>query len=686
MNFLIDAINYLSKRGRHSVKVQQLGKKFVNLAPTDKADEDWIYFSALNKALEDPDVYNIALTGPYGSGKSSVIKSFIKRRKKPVLEISLASFLPETDSISTKVSKQEIERSILQQMLYGSDANRLPLSRFKRIRAPRRWNWVVSLAILLGCIALWHLFQSRGEVLSGDFFKPIDLTNWLNLSTAAFGFAFLWYGLHRTYLKSFGVSLKSISLTDVEITPEKAEEESILNRHLDEIIYFFQSTNYDLVIIEDLDRFDNPDIFVTLREINSLVNANFGVKKKVRFLYALRDDIFTNTDRTKFFEFIVPVIPIINHSNSIDKVLEEGHRLSIESKLDKQFLREVSRYLNDLRLIKNIFNEFVTYSENLGPEGNDSLDPNKLLAILIYKNVQPNDFEKLHQQQGALAALLSRYEEFVSGAERIVRAEILEIENSAQEAEMQMPKTVAELRKIYAMAVFQKMQAGHTIVRLESMMIPITELASHERFEDVLASRSLHSRTAQGHQAQLDLSKLEPEVDPEKTYLERKAEIELRSADGRKKSALRIRDLRSRIAAIRTDKFGDVIRANASHATDCFSGLGESEDLVKFLIFEGFLDDTYYQYISLFHSGRLSPNDNKFLIQIRSFNNPDPDFKLDNKAEVIAMMRDEDFGQSYILNRHLVDEMLGDVVVYNGHINKAVRYIAENFAQCVECH
>ena len=39
--------------------------------------------------------------------------------------------------------------------------------------------------------------------------------------------------------------------------------------------------------------------------------------------------MFVNTDRTKFFEFIIPVIPIINSSNSIDKVLEQGQRLEI---------------------------------------------------------------------------------------------------------------------------------------------------------------------------------------------------------------------------------------------------------------------------------------------------------------------------------------------------------------------
>ena len=55
------------------------------------------------------------------------------------------------------------------------------------------------------------------------------------------------------YIASFGISLKSISLKDIEITPKAATEESILNRHLDEIIYFFQSTQYDLVVIEDLE-------------------------------------------------------------------------------------------------------------------------------------------------------------------------------------------------------------------------------------------------------------------------------------------------------------------------------------------------------------------------------------------------------------------------------------------------
>lgn len=381
--------------------------KFIDLAPTEKADEAGVYSEALLYATGNPRVSNIALTGPYGSGKSSIIKSFLKKYRRPVLQISLAAFLPEAAASGGAVSKQEIERSILQQMLYGAGANQLPLSRFKRIKSPSRWSILLSLYAILGAVACWHLVQNRDDVINGKFFLPLSGGKWPNFLWFAVGASFLWLTVYHIYKASFGVSFKSISLKDIEVTPTTLNQESILNRHLDEIIYFFQSTHYDLVVIEDLDRFNNSDIFVTLREINSLVNGNAGVKRTVRFLYALRDDMFVNTDRTKFFEFIIPVVPIINSSNSIDKVLEQGKRLSLDSRLDGQFLREVSRYLNDLRLIQNIFNEYAIYVANLEADDDNILDTNKLLAILIYKNVFPKDFDSLHRGKGNLAKILA---------------------------------------------------------------------------------------------------------------------------------------------------------------------------------------------------------------------------------------------------------------------------------------
>jgi hypothetical protein len=657
--------------------------RFVDLAPTDKADEAGVYSAALTEATNNPRVMNIALTGPYGSGKSSIIKSFLKSYKRPVLQISLAAFMPEAVSTGAAVGRQEIERSILQQMLYGADANHLPLSRFKRIQSPGRWSGFASLFIVVGIVALWHLIQKREAIMTGAFFSPLDATNWYNLLAFGIGGLFLWVVFHHIYVASFGISLKSISLKDIEITPKAATEESILNRHLDEIIYFFQSTKYDLVVIEDLDRFNNADIFVTLREINSLVNANAGVKRPIRFLYALRDDMFVNTDRTKFFEFIIPVIPIINSSNSIDKVLEQGKRLSLEKRLKPQFLREVSRYLDDLRLIQNIFNEYAIYVANLEPKGETNLDANKLLAVLIYKNVFPSDFENLHRGRGNLTGILHAYDQLVTASEDKYKTEISSLEKLIDIGERQLPNDLAELRRSYAMALIEMLPDDCSHVSIDgSHVLPINTLAKSEHLENLIESKQISVHRSRGYQQQITVSGLQAKVDPSKTFSERTGEVETKAATSRDTASKRIRDLRAKLPALRMTKFNEMLRENAEELDDLFNAFGDRVDLARFLVLEGYLDDTYYQYTSLFHSGRLSPSDNRFLIRIRGFSNPDPNFQIDNPREVIAAMRDEDFSRSYVLNVKIVDALLADPSFYATHTSKLLNYIASDFEGC----
>lgn len=657
--------------------------KFVDLAPTDTADKAGVYSEAILFATNNAKVSNIALTGPYGSGKSSIIQSFLKKYRRPALHISLAAFVPEVNSGDENVSRQEIERSILQQMLYGADANKLPLSRFKRIQSPGVWSIFKSLYIMLGILALWYVLNHREDILSGSFFVPLAFSNWLNLGSFLLAATFVWATLHHFYVASFGLSLKSISLKDVEIKPAHDDQTSILNRHLDEIIYFFQSTDYDLVVIEDIDRFDDAEIFVTLREINSLVNENAGVKRTIRFLYALRDDMFVNTDRTKFFEFIIPVIPIINTSNSIDMVLKQGKRLEIDERLDRQFLREVSRYLNDLRLIQNIFNEYAIYVANLKTDDEDLLDANKLLAVLIYKNVYPRDFEQLHRGAGNLAEILNRQDEIIRYGEVTKGAEIAELERRFEVAERQAPSDLRELRQIYAMALIAKLPANPVSVSLDGRTwINLQQLVAQDAFEQLIEASHIFCAHNQNQRQRVNISKLQSEVDPHKSYQQRKEEVENKAAENRKNSLRKIRDLRSEIAALRTTKLNKLLRLNADYIHDLFENFGENGELARFLILEGHLDDTYYQYTSLFHSGRLSPNDNKFLIQIRAFVMPEPGFPIDNPKEVIAAMRDEDFRQSYVLNVKLVDSLLSDRSYYLDQTQKLFEFLSSEFESC----
>lgn len=671
--------------------------KYVDLAPTDDADKSGVYAEAIRYATNNPKVFNIALTGPYGSGKSSIIQSFLKKYKKSSLLISLAAFVPEIDSknkkesnpevelTKTEVSRHEIERSILQQMLYGADADKLPLSRFKRIQSPSFWAFFKSLYITLGILSLGYVFYYLAEITSGSLFVPFSASKLPQIGAVIFAVIFLWVTLHHFYIASYGLSLKSISLRDVEIKPAKDDEASILNRHLDEIIYFFQSTDYDIVIIEDLDRFENVDIFVTLREINSLINKNGGVKRTIRFLYALRDDIFINTDRTKFFEFIIPVVPIISTSNSIDMVLKQGHRLELNERLNRQFLMEVSRYLNDLRLIQNIFNEYAIYMANLKNEGEHILDDNKLLAVLIYKNVYPKDFELLHRGEGNLARILSCQDEFISSSEAKYRADIAEIEEQLAIAEAQVPSDLKELRQIYAMTLIEALPSDtQSISHNQRTWVSLNDLTNSEAYEQFIKASHFQIRTPHGPRHWADPRSSEELADYGVLYDQRKAEIENKATDLKNKSLRQIRDLRIKITQLRNTQFKELLRLNSKQVLELLENFGKDGKLARYLLLEGYLDDTYYQFTSLFHSGRLSPNDNKFLVHIRAFVTPEPDFQIDTPVEVIAAMRDDDFRRSYVLNVKIVDALLRNQTRYNNHINKLFELLSTEFESCTD--
>lgn len=93
------------------------------------------YFDALDFAFTKQDVKNIAITGPYGAGKSTVILSYLQSRlKKDFITVSLADFSLSGKSDKNLLDNSEIEMSILQQILYKENKDKLPDSRIDRIQ------------------------------------------------------------------------------------------------------------------------------------------------------------------------------------------------------------------------------------------------------------------------------------------------------------------------------------------------------------------------------------------------------------------------------------------------------------------------------------------------------------------------------------------------------------------------
>lgn len=135
-----------------------------------------------------------------------------------------------------------------------------------------------------------------------------------------------------------------------------------------------------------MDRFNTNGIFERLREVNTLANIQLNKKneKVLRFFYLLRDDIFDSKDRTKFFDYIIPVVPVVDGSNSYDQFISQLKSAGTFEKFDKSFLQGLSLYIDDMRLLKNIYNEFVIYYNRLNITSSIVTRCLRLLHIKIY--------------------------------------------------------------------------------------------------------------------------------------------------------------------------------------------------------------------------------------------------------------------------------------------------------------
>lgn len=605
---------------------------------------------------------NIALTGPYGSGKSSVLHTLQQNFKEyNYLSISLATL----KSYNEKEYKEEdtaklntrIEYSILQQLAYKEKQETLYKSRFKRISYKSECSLKTMAAMIvlyLGCLIV--VFEP--EKLKIDW-----LTEWLsnptlNVTADIFSLLYIiWATFWFVYkiLKSFGNSkLSKLNLTGGEI--ELEDETSVLNKHLDEIIYFFQATEYNVVIIEDLDRFDNTDIFLKLREINHLLNQSNAIEREIFFIYAVRDDLFVDEDRTKFFDYITTVIPIINSSNSFDMMKEELKNKGIND-LDEEKLESISFFINDMRLLRNITNEYAQYREKL----DSNLDQNKLLAMIVYKNYYPKDFADLHKGEGIIYRSLHNKNFLITDQNKKIDEKFAKVQNMIGCAKATNPLQEKELRLVYVNEYLNDLHLqfgikGYVLFQIGGGYRSPDEIIKDESLfnsfiqQPKLNYEIIYRNNSSTGSVSNDFKRIENLVNKDFSYKERLTSIR----EGERNLIEQIKNLESS----RNNHFATPIKnlLDGINIQECdeFKDLKDKPMLESFLK-EGLIDEDYYDYISFFFGKSITKHDHDFILDLKLGRTMPYDYAIDKVDQCVKNIPLKNFSGDNILNIQVVD-------------------------------
>lgn len=650
-------------------KLEDTAENHISLlSPIDDFKRHKEYIIRLKNAIDQPNVFNIALIGSYGAGKSSILKTFKAYYPEyHYVNVSLASFVEVNMSESDSTPKsnedsfeEQLEYSILQQLFYHVKATNIPESRFGRIeRTSRKKRIFVVVCILLFVVANLCLFCQ--EQVTKYFLIPTEVLKssflfGLSICVFILGICVILFQL-ILFIKK--ISIKNLTLDKATLEFEEKKNVSIMNRYLDEILYLFQEKKYNVVIFEDIDRFENTHIFTKLRELNLILNQSEEIGRRIVFLYALKDDIFANAEeRTKFFDYIVPVIPFVNASNSGDLFRRKISDLHIpEAEVSSSFITDISAFVNDMRVLTNVVNEFDLYRNLLDKK----LKKEKLLAMILYKNLYPTDFSLLHQNKGVV------YQTFFSAPK--IRNEIREddsdrlkeIDSEIQAISEETLRSIEELRAVIVGKLLKLWPGDDWEIYCDGGKKQISSLFSEENILHILDGNIYFENKYYRYQTRhLNADEIKSSLGESYKYRIRKKIIQSVADDKIKTLRDKRKVLMDDIAAI--DKYTLSVIAKTDRDifehVDIPKGEEEKYKVLKYFLEKGYIDEEYFFYISIFQEGRLTPSDQEFLLSIK-FNTPKEfDYKLQEIPSLIQNLSIVDYDHKGILNKDLLEYCL----------------------------
>lgn len=696
----------LFKRVRDKIKgyvsmdeIQKQGHPLKSLRPAKNIDGHSTYVDDITEAVAHDDILNIALTGSYGTGKSSILRDFKDTaNKNKVIQISFSSLGANIQGYINQSGDDEhdqlnnltnlIQKEVVKQILFKEKYKNIPYSKYKRVSSPRLLLIFLNSSLISGILLVALLangwMAKIFEIASlSDFVWQVAFCADLFITSTSLFAIFLLTAVGKIRIDKVNASSISLSLSG---------NTSYFDEYLDEIIYFFEAGRYNVVIFEDIDRFESLYIFETLRQLNTILNNSEQIKQSVTFIYAIKDSIFAkkivdakvdhkerSANRTKFFDLIIPVVPFITNVSSQDYMLEAFDPEYRE--IVKGPASVIAKYITDMRLVVNIYNEFLIFKDKVVV--NDSgLTLDKLFAVVAYKNWNLEDFEKVKDGDSSIDKVIEAHSMYIDNRIRQINVDIRD-----KQAILKSLNTVTERAQrlgeqltTYMDNVLRQIQGSRQAYSLNGQSYNVEDLTDEAFWESVIKAAENNTlivtyRSSTGYNQNLTLGTADIQnitADSlDKTLWDKKAtenlnnEIDLLRAEANRLPYMSIKELL------------DSPTEFSSEIEKLDGGSVVSDNVGWELIKAGYIDTEFIHYTSIYHSTSMSLKARSFWLNNVRLNKQSLHHKFDGDNDIEALLEK-------ISNTYLRDKSMFNISIVNYLLNKAdsrIGSIINNLAQ-----
>ncbi len=655
---------------------------YVGLGPTNDAENSLEYMKAMEWALNEKHITNIALTGPYGAGKSSIIKTFLKKHPSiKYINISLAMFRKngqeEINGADEEFEKM-LEEGILKQLFYKVNYTKIPQSRYRKLHKvsfQTSFFRVICTLVLISSFTFLFAPGKVKEIIDTYSTTMQEMFGWSELRQGIFAsiLGLFIIGIMTCLFRWVNTKWKSIEINVADKATIKTDEEGdafSLNKNMDEILYFFEETDYSFVVIEDIDRFDTPEVYIKLREINKIINDYDAISRRIIFVYALKDDIFHNEDRTKFFDFIIPVIPYVDTTNSGEyfrKCLDNLKTKGLAFNISNEYIMNIAPFISDMRVLNNICNEFIIFKKTIKDSQElNRLQDEQMLSMMILKNMYPREFAELQEAEGIIKKAYADRSAFIEKITVNLQKEVTDAEAKKKISDSQgvLDAECVKLAFIQKLigdkGMFSNLKVnGKTYTRDDILKedFSLTQIGKG----DVTITYSNPTNYYNTSSYSFNLSNIELlKCSDGITFYEKCDRAIANDKKNRKQIVQNFIEKQQELYRLRSKSMKMLIQEYG--VSEVLSEEVRKNKLVTFMLRHGYIDDTYQMYINYFLPGSITVDELNFILNIRNYvGSTDWDYRIIHPGNVIDRLFDYEFEQQKeCLNFDIADYFYSD--------------------------
>ncbi|MBD0399958.1 hypothetical protein IC221_01130 [Flammeovirga sp. EKP202] len=390
------------------------------------------------------------------------------------------------------------------------------------------------------------------------------------------------------------------------------------------------------------------------------MNNNDQIKQKITFVYAIKDSLFKlPEERTKFFDYIIPIIPHVNSANAeatLYKKLDLNHKDNNE--LLRQIIDNISIYIQDNRIVNSILNEYEIYEEKLTDIKNEitandkdnktekeKIIKSKIFAMICYKILCPEDFHKLLIGKSVLNEIIDKKKEYKKLYIESLEEKIQDFTNDTFES------LVKEHRRKYITELAFKTtpHSGSRLYFNGSNYYSFKDLLENDLFETWIERDTI---IVGNHSASFnEIQKIIEEVSYKRSLINIGLQIDFNDKEAKKIS--------SKLNNVNTVTLKDLL--NINEINNKILNDYKKHKLLITLLRYGYVGEDYNFYINHFRPGSLSIDDRDFIMKIKSGETPtnvnfDFETSISNPKKVIEKLK-HDLKNPYCFNHNMLEHL-----------------------------